>query len=112
MSGWNPIKSGNLVGVRRIWNCYGKPSACADVVHMHALDGFDFSICAGASSAPGEPPHTASAKAKDMASAKVIGAALAKMMRQECQRVARRKAVKQARANMTLDISILKGGAE
>ena len=111
MSAWNPIKRGNLVGVCRIWNCYGKPSACAKVVHMHALDGFDFSICA-ASSAPGEPPHTASAKAKDLASAKVIGAALAKMMRQECQRVARRKAVKQARANMTLDISILKGGAE
>lgn len=112
MSAWNPIKSGNLVGVRRVWNCYGKPSACADVVRISALDGFDFAICAGASLAPGDPPITASAKAKDMASAKVIGAALAKMMRQKCQRVARRKAVKQARANMTLDISILKGGAE
>jgi len=111
VSAWNPIKSGNLVGVRRIWNCYGKPSACADVVHMHARDGFNFAICAGASSAPGDPPHTASAKAKDMASAKVIGAALAKMMRQECQRVARRKAVKQARANMQLAIEIEKGGA-
>ena len=109
---WNPIKAGNHSGVRRIWNCYGKPTTVADVIHMIGLDGFDFVVFAGATFNPGEPAHTASAKAKDMASAKVIGAALAKMVRNDCQRVARRKAVKQARANMTLAISIAEGGAE
>jgi len=110
MSVWNPLKSGDHVGIRRIWNHYGMPTVVADVVHMINLDGYDFIVFAGATYAPGDPPHTASAKAKDMASAKVIGAALAKMVRNDCQRVAHRKAVKQARANMELAIGIAEGG--
>jgi len=112
MNAWNPIKSADLVGIRRIWNHYGMPTVVADVVHMINLDGYDFIVFAGAKYAPGEPPHTASAKAKDMASAKVIGAALAKMVRNNCVRTARRKAVKQARANLPLGIGSAEGGGK
>lgn len=112
MSLWNPLKSGDHAGIRRIWNHYGMPTVVADVIHMINLDGFDFIVFAGATYAPGEPPHTASAKAKDMASAKVIGSALAKMVRNNCIRAARTKAAKRAKANMALAISIAEGGAK
>lgn len=112
MSAWNPLKSGDHNGIRRIWNHYGMPTVVADVVHMINLDGYDFIVFAGATYAPGEPPHTASAKAKDMASAKVIGAALAKMVRNNCVRYARSKVAKRARENMELAISIAEGGAK
>lgn len=110
MKAWNPLKSGDHAGIRRIWNRYGMPTVVADVVHMINLDGYDFIVFAGATYAPGEPPHTASAK--DMASAKVIGSALAKMVRNNCVRAARSKVAKRARENMALAISIAEGGAK
>jgi hypothetical protein len=112
MSAWNPIKSGDHVGIRRIWNCYGRPTAVADVISMLSLDGFDFVVFAVATFAPGDTPHTASAKVKTLAMGKVVGASLAKMVRNDCERMARRKSSIQARANMTLGIEIEKGGAK
>lgn len=112
MKAWNPLKSGDHAGIRRIWNCYGRPTVVVDVIHMISLDGYDFIVFAGATYTHGEPPHTASAKANDMDSAKVIGAALAKMVRNNCVRAARSKAAKRARENMALAISISEGGAK
>ncbi len=97
MSNWSPTP-GKGNELRRELHCYGKPTVLAHVSRIGSLDGFDYAALVVCNA--GKGMLMCKAKATSVVEAKVIADALAKYVRHQAMRKARKDARREAKLRM------------
>lgn len=86
MSAWEPITADGHKGIQRVWDSRGLPVTIAGIIPVPkpVSDRLNYAVYAASSYEENGKLYISKATTDSMAAAKVIAAALVKMVRRQC----------------------------